>query len=105
VKLEGWATVGGSGTTGGGNATATSVTTFAELKAAAADSKPRVIIVKGTIKTSDGGGAAMPVASNKTTVGADKNAKIYRGIVLSKVSNVIIRNLNIQGTWPNFWSR
>lgn len=90
-----------NGTTGGGDAAPTTVSTFAELKAAAADSKARVIIVKGTIKTTDGGGSAMPITSNKTLIGADKNATIYGGIVMSNVSNVIIRNLHIHGTWPN----
>jgi pectate lyase len=104
VKLEGWATVnadGVNGTTGGGTAAPTTVTTFADLKAAVQDSKPRVIIVNGTIKTTDGGGSALSVASNKTIIGANKNATIYGGITMSNVSNVIVRNLNIQGTWPN----
>src|SRR5215471_16596808 len=103
VQLVGWAAVNASGvngTTGGGNAAPTTVTTFADLKAAAQDSKPRVIIVSGTIKTTDGGGSAMDVASNKTIIGKDKNATIYGGVNMSSVSNVIIRNLNIQGTYP-----
>src|SRR5262245_11799766 len=104
VKLEGFAAVNANGvatTTGGGDATPTTVTTFAALMAAAQDSAPRVIIVSGTIKTTDGGGSAMNVASNKTIIGANKSATIYGGINMSSVSNVIIRNLNIQGTWPN----
>src|SRR5262249_40389330 len=104
VKLEGWATVndnGVNGTTGGGAVAPTTVTTFADFKAAVQDSKPRVVIVNGTIKTTDGGGSALSVASNKTIIGANKNATIYGGITMSNVSNVIVRNLNIQGTWPN----
>jgi len=104
VELIGWAAVNADGvatTTGGGSAAPTTVTSFADLKAAAQDSKPRVIIVSGTIKTTDGGGSAMNVAANKTIVGANKNATIYGGINMSGVSNVISRNLNIQGTWPN----
>jgi pectate lyase len=104
VKLEGWATTnadGQNGTTGGGNATPTTVTTFEALRAAAQDSAPRVIVVSGTIRTTDGGGSAMRVSSNKTILGANKSATIYGGIAMSGVSNVIIRNLNIQGTWPN----
>jgi pectate lyase len=104
VKLEGFATVNANGvatTTGGGNASPTTVTTFAALMAAAQDSAPRVIIVSGTIRTTDGGGAAMRVASNKTIMGANKSATIYGGIEMNGVNNVIVRNLNIQGTWPN----
>jgi len=104
VKLEGWATTnadGQNGTTGGGNAAPTTVTTFEAFRAAAQDSAPRVIIVSGTIRTTDGGGSAMRVSSHKTIIGADKDATIYGGIAMSDVSNVIIRNLNVQGTWPN----
>jgi hypothetical protein len=96
VKLEGFATVNANGvatTTGGGNATPIRVTTFADLMKYAQDNTARVIEVSGTIKTTDGGGSAMSVASNKTIVGVDKNAKIHGGIVMSGVSNVIIRNL------------
>ncbi|MGC4067017.1 MAG: hypothetical protein QM784_20750 [Polyangiaceae bacterium] len=104
VELVGFASVnadGINGTTGGGNATPVTVTTFAQLKAAAQDSAARVIVVSGTIKTTDGGGSAMSVASNKTIIGANKSATIYGGIVLNGVSNVIVRNLNIQGVYPN----
>lgn len=104
IELTGWATVNGDGvanTTGGGNATPTTVTTLAALAAAAQDSQPRVIVVSGTIRTTDAGGFAMNIASNKTIMGANKSATIYGGINLSNVSNVIIRNLNVQGTYPN----
>ena len=101
---DGWAIFPGNGvesTTGGGSAFPTTVTTFSELSKAAADKVPRVIIVSGTIKTTDGGGYAMKIASNKTIIGADSNATIYGGIEMSGVSNVIVRNLNIHGIWPN----
>ncbi|MGC4091222.1 MAG: hypothetical protein QM756_25765 [Polyangiaceae bacterium] len=104
VKVEGFATVNANsvnGTTGGGNATPTTVTTFAALKAAAQDSAARVIIVSGTIKTTDESGFAMDIKSNKTIIGANKSATIYGGIVMNSVSNIIIRNLNIQGVYPN----
>jgi pectate lyase len=100
--LEGWASVNAdnvNGTTGGGNATPTTVTTFSDLKAAVQDKSPRVIIVSGTIKTE--GGSALAIGSNKTIQGANKYATIYGGITMNGVSNVIIRNLNIQGVWPN----
>ncbi len=103
-NLMGWATVNAdnvNGTTGGGNATPTTVTTFAALKAAAQDSAPRVIIVSGTIDTNEGGGSPMEVKSNKTIRGANKQATIYGGLTVKNVSNVIIQNLNIHGVWPN----
>jgi pectate lyase len=49
----------------------------------------------------DIGGWPMEIASNKTIVGADKNATIIGGLAVNGVSNVIIRNLNIQGVYPN----
>jgi pectate lyase len=104
LKLEGWATTNANnlnGTTGGGNVAPTKVTTFDELKAAVQAIEPRVIIVSGTIKTTDGGGSGLEIASNKTIVGADKNATIYGGISLNNVSNIIVRNLNFHGIWPN----
>ncbi len=100
AELIGFATVNGN-TTGGGNATPTTVKTLAELKAAVADNNPRVIIVSGTIKTTDGGNSALQITSNKTIIGADKNAKIYGGIAMSGVNNVVVRNLSVQGVWPN----
>ena len=99
-KPFGFATVGQM-TTGGGDVAPTKVTTFAQLKAAAQDEAPRVIIVSGTIKTTDESGWPLDIRSNKTIVGADKNATIYGGIAIKNVSNVIVRNLNIHGTWPN----
>jgi pectate lyase len=82
------------GTTGGGDATPTTVTTLSELQAAAQDDNPRVIIVSGTIDT---GSDAVAISSNKTIMGADKNATIKGGFNMSGVSNIILRNLNIQG--------
>lgn len=96
----GFAAVAGR-VTGGGDARPTAVTTFAELKAAAQDGAPRVIIITGTIKTTDGGGFPLEIRSNKSLIGADKHATIYGGIAIKNASNVVVRNLNIQGTWPN----
>ena len=104
MKLEGWATVndnGVNGTTGGGNATPVTVTSFDQLSAAVAGNTARVIVISGTIRTTDGGGSALRIGSNKTLMGANRSATIYGGIEMNGVSNVIIRNLNIQGTWPN----
>jgi len=98
----GFATQNG-GTTGGGSAAPTTVKTCADLKAAAADKNPRVIHISGTIKISDcNGGNGLPIASNKTLQGVDKNATVYGGLyVNSGVKNVIIRNLNCHGIYPN----
>jgi pectate lyase len=97
-ELVGFAAVAGD-TTGGGDAIPTTVTTFAELATAAQDPAPRVIIVSGIIKTE--GGSGMKIGSNKTISGADKKATIFGGLSLDSVSNVILRNFNLQGIWPN----
>jgi pectate lyase len=94
--VVGYATVGGN-TTGGGSVAPTTVKTLADFKAAVSDKNPRVIIVEGTITAT----SAVQIASNKTIIGKDKNAKIYGGIEMNGVNNVIVRNLNIQGVWPN----
>jgi pectate lyase len=52
-------------------------------------------------ETTDGDGYGLKISSNKTILGADKKATIYGGIDISGVSNVIVRNLNIQGVFPN----
>lgn len=95
--LVGWASVEGYGvntTTGGGDAAPTIVTTLEQLKDAARDEKPRVIVISGTIATE-----AKPVElrSHKTLRGADKNATLRGGIKIGAAHNVIVQNLNIQG--------
>ncbi len=95
----GFATVAGK-TTGGGTAEPTTVTTFAGLKAAAQDKFPRVILVSGTIKTTYESGWPLDIGSSKTLIGVDKHATIYGGIAIKDATNVIVRNLNIHGTWP-----
>jgi pectate lyase len=95
-ELMGFVSVAGN-TVGGGNAAPTKVTTFAELEAASRDNAPRVLIVFGTIKTE--GGAGMRIGSNKTIMGADKNPAIHGGLSINSVSNVILRNFNLQGIW------
>ena len=104
MGLEGFATVsaeGVNGTTGGGNTTPVQVATLAELAAAVEGSEPGVVVVSGTIRTTDGDGYPLAIGSNKTVVGADANATIYGGLRVNDVSNVIIRNLHIQGVWPD----
>lgn len=88
-------------TTGGGASEPTRVSTFAELSTALQREGPRVIIVSGTVKTTDGGGRPLEIPSNTTIVGSDSRATIYGGIAITAASNVIVRNVNIQGTWPH----
>src|SRR5688572_15799517 len=100
----GFAAVAGDGlttTTGGGSASPVTVTTYAGLSSAVSGTTPRVIIVSGTIRTTDGGGFGLQIGSNITITGADKNATIYGGINISGSGNVIIRNLNFHGIYPN----
>lgn len=100
TELIGFAAVE-SVTSGGGDVPPTIVKTYAELKAAVSDNTPRVVVVSGTIKTTDGDGYGLPIGSNKTIQGADKSATIYGGIAITGVNNVIVRNLNIHGIYPN----
>ncbi|WP_434443229.1 pectate lyase family protein [Lentzea sp. E54] len=90
--LVGWATQGG-GTTGGGSATPVTVTTASAFAAAVQSSSPAVVRVSGTISLS----SMTKVASNKTIEGVGSSAAITgEGLNISKVSNVIVRNLNFR---------
>lgn len=104
TALVGYAAVnaeGVNGTTGGGSATPTVVTTLAQLRSAVQDSAPRVVVVSGTINTtSDGDGYPLAVASNKTIRGQNDQATIVGGLTVKNGKNVIITNLNIKGVWP-----
>ncbi|ELR03559.1 hypothetical protein VC83_02581 [Pseudogymnoascus destructans] len=87
--VNGYATVKG-GTTGGGTATAITVTNLADFKSNAAAYGSRVIIVKGTIDT----GSAINVASDETIRGYDKSATIIGGFSMNEVSNIIFLSLS-----------
>ncbi len=100
-ELYGWATVPGEGlkgVTGGGKAEPVVVNTLDELEALAQDDVPRVIIIDGTIRC---GGYGVKVGNNKTIVGIDSDATLYGGFRIHNSNNIIISNLNIEGTWPN----
>lgn len=102
-ELYGWATVPGEGiqgTTGGGDAEPVIVTTTEELIAAVGDNVPRVVVVDGYIRCIAPGGYGVTVGSNKTIVGADKDATLYGGFRIHNQSNIIISNLNVEGAWP-----
>jgi uncharacterized repeat protein (TIGR02543 family) len=88
----GWATLNG-GTTGGGNATPVTVTTLSALQTQASSSGAKVIYVSGTMGT--GVGTRVNVAANKTIIGLP-GAKLIGGFDV-KASNVIIRNMIVQG--------
>ena len=100
MDLEGWATVSGDGvstTTGGDNATPVRPTSAQELIDYASDGTPRVIEIEGTFNV-----PRLQVASNKTLIGIGANATINGGIRIrgyadANVSNVIVRNLNVNG--------
>jgi pectate lyase len=100
TALVGFATMSGdnvSGTTGGGNAAPVRPTTPTELQNYASDATPRVIEISGTFAI-----PRLDVASNKTLVGIGKNATInggvrVRGSSSAAVSNVIIKNLRVNG--------
>jgi pectate lyase len=86
-----------SGTTGGGNIAPVRPTTVAELEMYASDASPRVIEVAGTFAV-----PRLDVASNKTLVGIGKNATInggvrIRGTSSEPVTNVIVKNLRVNG--------
>lgn len=100
LMADGYASVNGN-TTGGGDVTPITVTTFADFKEAVQSKEAKVVIVSGTIKTTDGDGYGLKIASNKTIQGKDKNATIYGGISIAGVTNVIVQNINIQGVYPN----
>jgi len=88
----GWATQNG-GTTGGGSATPVTVTTLADLQTQASSSGAKVIYVSGTVGT--GVGTRVNVAANKTIIGLP-GARLFGGFTI-KASNVIIRNMTVQG--------
>ncbi|MFV2016933.1 cellulose binding domain-containing protein [Micromonospora sp. LOL_023] len=90
--LVGWATQNG-GTTGGGNASPTTVSNSSALSSAISGSGSAVIRVSGTISCS----GMLNVGSNKTIVGTGSSATISGcGFNISNQRNVIIRNINFR---------
>jgi pectate lyase len=101
-EVPGWASQNG-GTTGGGTAAETPVTTYAQLKAAIENTSVKVIKVSGTItittrlslqdqtgKTIYGTSGAKLVSTNQTKDGS--------GIInIKRCKNLIIRNLIFEG--------
>jgi pectate lyase len=90
-KPEGWASQAG-GTTGGAGGTEVTVSTMAQLQTEAKSSGKKIILVnKGTYT------GALTIASDKTILGKEPGVVIKGYVKISKVSNVILRNIAIQG--------
>lgn len=98
----GWASQNG-GTTGGGTAAETTVTTYSQLKAAIENTSVKVIRVSGTITVTarlsfqDQTGKTIYGASGARLVSADQT-KDGSGIInIKRCSNIVIRNLIFEG--------
>jgi pectate lyase len=102
AEVPGWASQNG-GTTGGGNAAETVVTTYAQLKAAIENSAVKVVKVTGTITITtrlsfqDQSGKTIYGASGAKLVSTDQT-KANSGIInIKRCTNIIIRNLIFEG--------
>ncbi|RTQ46318.1 pectate lyase [Hymenobacter gummosus] len=101
---QGWAAQSG-GTLGGGTATPTVVTTYAQLKTALTTATVKVVQVNGTITIPSGGRISFQDQSGKTLFGsagarlvsADQTASGSGIIYMKRCSNVLIRNLIFEG--------
>ncbi|MFI0779546.1 polysaccharide lyase family 1 protein [Streptomyces sp. NPDC021212] len=82
----------GAGTTGGGNATATTVTTLAAFTAAVAGDSAKVVKVSGLLSLT----GQVDIGSNTTVLGVGSGSGFTGGgLRLKEATNVIIRNLAI----------
>ncbi|MFG2783962.1 polysaccharide lyase family 1 protein [Streptomyces prunicolor] len=82
----------GAGTTGGGSATAVTVSTLDAFKSAVTGSSSKVVKVNGLISLS----GQVDVGSNTTVLGVGSASGFTGGgLRLKKVTNVVVRNLNI----------
>jgi pectate lyase len=82
----------GAGTTGGGSATAVTVSTLSAFKSAVTGSTSKVVKVNGRISLS----GQVDVGSNTTVLGVGSSSGFTGGgLRLKKATNVVIRNLNI----------
>ncbi|KUN78173.1 pectate lyase family protein [Streptomyces griseoruber] len=82
----------GAGTTGGGSATAVTVSTLDAFKAAVTGGTSKVVKVNGLITLS----GQVDIGSNTTVLGVGSSSGFTGGgLRLKKVTNVVIRNLNI----------
>ncbi|MFF3737745.1 polysaccharide lyase family 1 protein [Streptomyces sp. NPDC002566] len=82
----------GAGTTGGGGAAAVTVSTLAAFRTAVTGNAAKVVKVNGLITLS----GQVDVGSNTTVLGVGSSSGFTGGgLRLKKVTNVVIRNLNI----------
>ncbi|WP_329214110.1 polysaccharide lyase family 1 protein [Streptomyces sp. NBC_01485] len=82
----------GAGTTGGGSATAVTVATAAAFKTAVTGTAAKVVKVNGLISLS----GQIDIGSNTTVLGVGSSSGFTGGgLRLKKVTNVVVRNLNI----------
>jgi len=82
----------GAGTTGGGSATAVTVSTLDAFKTAVTGNTAKVVRVNGLISLS----GQVDVGSNTTVLGVGSSSGFTGGgLRLKKVTNVVVRNLNI----------
>jgi pectate lyase len=82
----------GAGTIGGGGATAATVSTLDAFKAAVTGDTAKVVRVNGLITLS----GQVDIGSNTTVLGAGSSSGFTGGgLRLKKVTNVVVRNLNI----------
>ncbi|WP_369252887.1 polysaccharide lyase family 1 protein [Streptomyces sp. R41] len=82
----------GAGTTGGGSATAVTVSTLDAFKTAVTGDAAKVIKVNGLIPLS----GQVDIGSNTTVLGVGSSSGFTGGgLRLKKVTNVVVRNLNI----------
>ena len=86
--LIGW----GNATTGGGNLAPVIVTSASAFSSNVSGSTARVILIQGPVTIS----GSFDVGSNKTIVGTC-GAVIHGHLELNSISNVIIRNITVQG--------
>ncbi|MEV0738095.1 polysaccharide lyase family 1 protein [Streptomyces sp. NPDC050549] len=82
----------GAGTTGGGSASAVTVSTLDAFKSAVTGSTSKVVKVNGLIPLS----GQVDIGSNTTVLGVGSASGFTGGgLRLKKVTNVVVRNLNI----------
>ncbi|MGW6903174.1 pectate lyase family protein [Streptomyces sp. NPDC054940] len=82
----------GAGTTGGGSASAVTVSTLDAFKSAVTGSSAKVVRVNGLISLS----GQVDVGSNTTVLGVGSSSGFTGGgLRLKNVTNVVVRNLNI----------
>ncbi len=101
---QGWASQNG-GTSGGGTATPTVVTTYDQLKAALTNAAVKVVQVNGTITIPSGGRISWQDQSGKTLFGsagarlvsADQTKDGSGIIYVKRCTNLVIRNLIFDG--------